>query len=109
MKIANVHVGTKYRNVRIALQLSYQFAIFISVCNSHVLVYTSYVDVCNFHMSLQFSYEFAIFISVCNSHVMTQAGVVHTYMDQKVMPLNLIARRFTLLKVKLWFIMLPYD
>jgi hypothetical protein len=73
MKIANVHVGTKYQHVRIALQFSYQFAIFISVFNSHILVYSSYVDVCNFHMSLQFSYEFAIFISVCNSHITTQA------------------------------------
>ncbi len=72
-KIANVHVGTIDQNVRVALQFSYQFAIFISVCNSHVLVYSSYVDVCNFHMSLQFSYEFAIFISVCNSHVTTPA------------------------------------
>ncbi len=42
MKIANVHVGTKYQNVRIALQFLYQFAIFISVCN--------------FHISLQFSH-----------------------------------------------------
>jgi hypothetical protein len=37
------------------------------------LVYSSYVDVCKFHLSLQFSYEFAIFISVCNSHVTTPA------------------------------------
>ncbi len=50
-------------------------AIFISVCNFlyqfAILTfwYSSYVDVCHFHMSLQFSYEFAIFISVCNSHV----------------------------------------
>jgi hypothetical protein len=73
MKIANVHVGTIHRNVRIALQFSYQFAIFISVCNSHISVFNAYVDVCNFHMSLQFSYEFAIFISVCNSHVTTSA------------------------------------
>ena len=71
MKIANVHVGTIHQNVRIALQFSYQFAIFISVCNSHFLVYGSYVDVCKFHMGLQFSYEFAIFISVCNYHVTT--------------------------------------
>ena len=41
MKIANDHVGTIHWNVRIALQFSYQFAIFISVCN--------------FHISLQFS------------------------------------------------------
>ncbi len=34
-------------------------------------------------------------------------GVVHTYVDQKVPPPNLIVRWFTLLKVKLWFIMLP--
>jgi hypothetical protein len=60
-------------NSHISLQFSYQFAIFISVCNSHILVYSSYVVVCTFHMSLQFSYEFAIFISVCNSHVMTPA------------------------------------
>ncbi len=73
VKIANIHVGTIHQNVRIALQFSYQFAIFISVCNSHISVYSSYVDVCNFHMSLQFSYELAIFISVCNSHVTTPA------------------------------------
>ncbi len=71
MKIANVCIGTIHQNMRIALQFSYQFAIFISVCNSHVLVYSSYVDVCNFHISLQVSFEFAIFISVCNSHVTT--------------------------------------
>ncbi len=69
MKIANVYVGTIHQNMRIALhshislQFSYQFAIFISVCSSHVLVYSSYVDVCNFHMSLQFSYQFANFMS----------------------------------------------
>jgi hypothetical protein len=45
MKTANVHLGTIHQNVRIALQFSYQFAIFISVCNSHVSVYSSYVDV----------------------------------------------------------------
>ena len=39
MKIANVHIGTIHKNVKIALQFSYQFAIFISVCNSHFLVY----------------------------------------------------------------------
>ena len=60
-------------NSYISLQFSYQFAIFVSVCNSHVLVYSSYVDVCNFHMSLQFSFEFAIFTSVCDSHIMTPA------------------------------------
>jgi hypothetical protein len=68
MKIANVQVGTIHQNVRLALQFSYQFAIFISVCNSHLLVYSSYVDVCNFHMGLQISYEFAIFISLQFSH-----------------------------------------
>ncbi len=72
MKIANVHVKT-ISNSHISLQFSYQFAIFISVCNSQVLVYSSYVEVCNFHMSLQFLYEFAIFISVCNSQVTTSA------------------------------------
>jgi hypothetical protein len=36
MKIANVQVGTIHQNVRIALQFSYQFAIFISVCNFHI-------------------------------------------------------------------------
>ncbi len=40
MKIAKVQEGT-FQNVRIALQIAYQFAIFISVCN--------------FHISLQFS------------------------------------------------------
>ena len=51
MKIANVCVGTIHRNVRIALQFSYQFAIFISVCN--------------FHISLQFSYQFSILTFWC--------------------------------------------
>jgi hypothetical protein len=41
MNIANVHVGIIDQNLRIALQFSYEFAIFISVCN--------------FHISLQFS------------------------------------------------------
>jgi hypothetical protein len=36
VKIASVHVGTIHQNVRIALQFSYQFAIFISVCNFHI-------------------------------------------------------------------------
>ena len=69
MKIANVHIGTIHQNMRIALQFSYWFAIFISVCNPHFLVHGSYVDVCNFHrvcnfhMSLQFSYQFAILTS----------------------------------------------
>ncbi len=36
MKIANVHIGYVHQNVRIALQFSYKFAIFISVCNFHV-------------------------------------------------------------------------
>ena len=78
MKIANVHVGTIHQNVRIALQFSYQFAIFISVCNSHFLVYGSDMDVCNFHMGLQFSNDFAIFISVCNSHVTTPSLLTYT-------------------------------
>ena len=69
VKFANVHVGTIHH---ISLQFSYQFAIFTPVCNSHILVYSFYVDVCHFHMGLQFSYEFALFISVCNSHVMSQ-------------------------------------
>ncbi len=85
MKIAIVNVGTKYQNTvfipaavdvrsrsvisihslsnllcnfHINLQYSYQFAILISVCNSHVSMYSmnsSYVDVCNFLMTLQFS------------------------------------------------------
>ena len=84
MKIANVHVGTIHQNVRIALQFSYQFAIFISVCNSYFLVYGSYVDVYNFQMGLQFSYELAIFISVCNSHV-TTPGLL-TYMGSYRFP-----------------------
>ena len=36
MKIANVHLETLHRNMRIAFQFSYQFAIFISVCNIHI-------------------------------------------------------------------------
>ncbi len=100
MKIANVHVGTKNQNTvfipaavdvhsrcvisikslsnllcdfHISLQFSYQFAMLISVCNSHVLMYSSYVEVCNFHITWQFSYQFAILISVCNSHGTTPA------------------------------------
>ncbi len=71
-------------NFHISLQFSYQFAIFISVCNCHILVYSSYMDICNCHMSLQFSYQYAIFISVCNSHVTTPALIVLTWlcMDQ---------------------------
>jgi hypothetical protein len=60
-------------NFHINLQFSYQFAILISVCNSHILMYSYYVEVCNFHMTLQFSYQFAILISVCNSHGTTPA------------------------------------
>jgi hypothetical protein len=41
-------------NFNISLQFSNQFAIFISVCNSHILMYSSYIEVCNFHMPLQF-------------------------------------------------------
>ncbi len=39
--------------------------------------------------------------------VRVRGGVVHAYVDQKVMPPNLIVRRLILLKVKLWFITLP--
>ena len=80
MKIANIHVRTIHRNVRIALQFciclqfSYQFAMFISVCNSHLLVYGSYADVCNFYMCLQFSYEFAILS--CNN---SSTSYVHSF------------------------------
>jgi hypothetical protein len=84
MKIANVHVGTECQNrvfipaavdgvhsqrvisikslsnllcnSHISLLISYQFAILISVCNSHIWMYSSYVEVCNFHMTFQFSY-----------------------------------------------------
>ena len=74
MKIANVHVGTIHRNVRIALQFSYQFAIF-TVCNFHFsLQFSPFCTVptwtfailtlvCNFHMSLQFSCQLAILTS----------------------------------------------
>ncbi len=60
-------------NFHISLQFSYHFANFISVCNSHVSMYSSYEEVCNFHMPLQFSYAIAIFISGCNSHGTTPA------------------------------------
>jgi hypothetical protein len=42
MKIANVHIGTIHQNMRIALQFSYQF--------------TNFISVCKFHISLQFSH-----------------------------------------------------
>jgi hypothetical protein len=76
MKIANVFVETIHRNVRIALQFSYQFEIFISVCNFSyqfailtfqcivpTWTFAIFIWVCNFHMSLQFSYQFAILMS----------------------------------------------
>jgi hypothetical protein len=44
-KIANVHVGTIHQNMRIALQFSYQFAIFISVCNFHISLQLSHFGV----------------------------------------------------------------
>jgi hypothetical protein len=80
MKIANIHVGTTDQNVSIALQVSYQFAIFMSVCNFHMSLQFSRFDVqflCG-HLQfsyecMQFSYEFATFLSVCNSHVTTPA------------------------------------
>jgi hypothetical protein len=45
MKIANVHVGTIHQNMRIALQFSYQFAIFMSVCNFHISLQFSHFNV----------------------------------------------------------------
>jgi hypothetical protein len=85
MKIANIHVGTIHQNMRIALQFSYQFAIFISVCfvsvcNSHISVYSSYVDICNFHMSLQFLYQFAILTSWLQ-HLLTWLCIDSIYYD----------------------------
>ena len=68
MKIANVHVGTIHRNVRIANRAN---AIFISVCNSHISLQFSPFEVWFLRGCLQFSYQFAILISVCNSHVTT--------------------------------------
>ena len=53
MKIANVHVGTLHQNMRIALQFSYQFAIFISVCNSHVMTPAlTYVALHRFYVTM---------------------------------------------------------
>ncbi len=49
-------------NVNMPLQFSHAFAIFICVCNFHVSLHGSYVDVCNSHMHLQFSCAFDIFI-----------------------------------------------
>ncbi len=72
VKIANLQVGTIYRNVRIALQFSYQFAIFISVCNFYISLRFSSFGVQFLHWHLQFSYEFAIFIWVCNFHINLQ-------------------------------------
>ena len=77
MKIANVHIGNLHRNVRIALQFLHQFAILISVCNSHVSLQFSrfgvfptwmfaiFIWVCNFHMSLHVSYQIAI-LTLCH-------------------------------------------
>jgi len=57
-------------NFHISLQFSYQFAILISVCNTHLLRYGFYVDVCNFHISLHFSYQFAILTSQLHHFLM---------------------------------------
>jgi hypothetical protein len=67
LKIANVHVGTIHQNVRIALQFSYWFAIFISVSNFHISLQFSLFGVWFLPGRLQFSYGFVTFISVCNS------------------------------------------
>ncbi len=72
MKIANVHIGNIHQNVRIALQFSYQFAIFISVCIFHISLQFSHFGVYFLRGRLQFSYEFAIFIWVCNFHISLQ-------------------------------------
>jgi hypothetical protein len=64
MKIANVNVGTIDRNVRIALQFSYWFAIFISVCNFQISLQFSLFGVLFLRGRLQFSYGFAIFMSL---------------------------------------------
>ncbi len=101
MKIANVHVGNTRQNVRIALQFSYQFAIFISVCNFHISLQFSRFSVQFLRGHLQFSYEFAIFISVCNSHVMTPALTYialhgfHVTMTQTLNSLNQPQPRFS--------------
>ncbi len=57
MKIANNHIGTIYRNVRIAnwyenckLIRKFQTLIWELQSNSHVSVKSSCVDMCNFHM-----------------------------------------------------------
>jgi hypothetical protein len=63
MKIANVHVGTKYRNtVFIPAAVDVHSRRVISIKSLNNLL-------CNFHISLQFSCQFAILISVCNSHI----------------------------------------
>ena len=77
IKISNVYVGTIHQNVRIALQFSYQFAIFISVCNFHISLQFSLFGVWFLRGRLQFSYGFAIFISVCNSHVTMPALLMY--------------------------------
>ncbi len=71
LKIANLHEGSIHWNVRIALQFSYQFAIFMPVCNFHISLQFSRFGVEFLRGRLQFSYGFAIFISVCNSHLTT--------------------------------------
>ncbi len=50
MKIANVHIGTIHQNVRIANWYENCKLIWELQSNSHVLVCSSYVDVCIFHM-----------------------------------------------------------
>ncbi len=50
MKIANVHVGTIDQNVRIANWYENWKLIWELQSDSHILVYSSYVDVRNFHM-----------------------------------------------------------
>jgi hypothetical protein len=84
-------------NSHISLQFSYQFAIFISVCNSQILVYSSYVDVsiffwvCNFHSSLQFSYQFA-FLASQLQHLITYIALPEFYVI-KSMPATVLHGR----------------
>ena len=50
MKITNVHVGTLHQKVRFANWYENCKLIWKLQSNSHVSVYGSYVDICNFHM-----------------------------------------------------------
>jgi hypothetical protein len=63
---------------------------------------------CN-HLVAQAALAAALTVTSSMKKRVTKTGVVHAQVHQKVIPTNLIVRWYAHLKVKLWFMMLPYD